>query len=180
MSVLNPPSLKTLAAARVAEETISMEYVPGEVFIPAEVQERMNEIGRYLKNYKFPLHKALKEKEWEIVRLLVERKANVNTRDEFGDTPLHVAARVGNRKAIELLLDRGALDDIHVRNNYGDTPLHAAARASNNRKAIELLLDRGALDDIHARDNFLSIRPCMRLPEQVEEKLLSYCWIEEL
>eukprot|EP01087_Luapelamoeba_hula_P016478 TRINITY_DN5069_c0_g1_i3.p1 TRINITY_DN5069_c0_g1~~TRINITY_DN5069_c0_g1_i3.p1 ORF type:complete len:624 (+),score=133.97 TRINITY_DN5069_c0_g1_i3:318-2189(+) len=65
----------------------------------------------------------------------------VNTRNNAGDSALHVAAQKVNPLAIALLLERGALVD--VLNNAGESPLSIAA-SSNNKRAIVLLLSRGA------------------------------------
>lgn len=64
--------------------------------------------------------------------------ADVNTRDkEAGDTPLHLASRVGLVAAVEVLLKHGGL--ITATNKFGSTPLHSAAH-SDSSETIELLL----------------------------------------
>lgn len=44
----------------------------------------------------------------DLARMLIDRKADVNARDKFGDSPLQLAAWRGFRPVVELLLDRGA------------------------------------------------------------------------
>ena len=46
--------------------------------------------------------------------------ADVNARDEAGDTPLHYAAYFGELAVIRLLVERGA--DVSALNSYGRTP----------------------------------------------------------
>src|SRR5262249_44452111 len=44
----------------------------------------------------------------DLARLLLEKKANPNVRDQFGLTPLQHAARVGSKELTEMLLAAGA------------------------------------------------------------------------
>jgi len=56
-----------------------------------------------------------------ILRILIENNANVNVRDNEGDTPLHVASRNGFFEGVLLLLQYGA--EVNARNEEGNTPL---------------------------------------------------------
>ncbi len=53
----------------------------------------------------------------ECVALLLENGADVNARDDSGDTALNVARELGNEDMARLLLDGGA--DVGVRNKKG-------------------------------------------------------------
>lgn len=57
------------------------------------------------------------------------------------DTPLHVACRKGNVKAVKLLLDKGA--DPNVFNFFRATPLLLACSADNSG-IVKMLLDKRA------------------------------------
>jgi ankyrin repeat protein len=82
----------------------------------------------------------------DIVKRLVLRGAELNKKDEFGDTALHYSARDGEKELAELFIYHGA--DVNSRNEHDLTPLHYAAR--NSKEVTELLLSNGA--DINAMD----------------------------
>ncbi len=64
---------------------------------------------------------------------------------EYGQTPLHRAARGNNHREVKKLLARRA--KVNAKDQHGQTPLHYAAVA-NGTKSAELLLARGAKVDI--------------------------------
>lgn len=77
----------------------------------------------------------------EVLRVLVEKGANVNATDENGSTVLCAAAGMGRLEAIQYLLDHGA--HVNRRNFSGYTPLSLAARR-NQPAAVAALLAAGA------------------------------------
>jgi hypothetical protein len=85
----------------------------------------------------------------DVARLLLEHGADVNARDDLGDTPLHEAAH-GHVDVVRLLLEHGA--DVNARDKNGQTPLHEAASWG----VVRLLPDHGA--DVNTRDKNGRIR----------------------
>jgi ankyrin repeat protein len=66
--------------------------------------------------------------------ILINRGADVNAQDEYGDTPLMYAARNGHSQTAMLLLSSGA--DVNVRDAYGVT---AALWADNHKYEYRIL-----------------------------------------
>ena len=91
------------------------------------------------KNGFTPLAYAVREGKIEIVRILVDAKADA---DFWGTShpPLHVASEQGGVEIMSFLLENGA--NPYTTDVSGNTPLHLAARAGN-RDAIQVLLDAG-------------------------------------
>ncbi|MET0625986.1 MAG: ankyrin repeat domain-containing protein [Pyrinomonadaceae bacterium] len=78
----------------------------------------------------------------ETVRsILAGGRADVNGRDEGGDTPLIVAARAGHDDVVQSLLVARA--DPNVKNDGGQTAL-AAAAAGGHDEVVRLLKQAGA------------------------------------
>jgi ankyrin repeat protein len=98
----------------------------------------------------FPLDLAAQDAvDLQIARWLIERGANVNARNRFGETPLHIYCGSGRTSIVKLLLEKRA--DVNARNNFGHTPLWVATRhQESDRKAefdliAQLLLKEGAV-----------------------------------
>ena len=95
-----------------------------------------------------PLVVAISEKQPEIVRLLLEKGATVNFKDDAGFTPLEHAISEGNPEIVGALLESGA--DAKAESKFG-FPLVFAAACSGKDEALKLLLDKGA--DVNTRDS---------------------------
>jgi cytohesin len=80
--------------------------------------------------------------------MLKKNPALANAKDEDGETPLHIAAQMGDVELVELLLEN--TKDVNTPDESGATPLHLAA-GSGQKEVAELLLAKKA--DVNARDN---------------------------
>ncbi|KAL7307157.1 hypothetical protein TKK_0000881 [Trichogramma kaykai] len=74
----------------------------------------------------------------------IQKIVQVDAKDKLGDTPLHLALRLNNKKMAECLLRRGA--DINLANEEGWTPLHVIAKRNKDDGWIELFFE--IVDDV--------------------------------
>ncbi|KAH6909226.1 prosome, macropain 26S subunit, non-ATPase, 10, isoform CRA_c [Coprinopsis sp. MPI-PUGE-AT-0042] len=68
-----------------------------------------------------PLHWAAWSGSVDIVRFLVDQKAEIDKTDNSGWTALHIAASAGNLEVVQELIGAGA--DVNSKNDKGLTPL---------------------------------------------------------
>ncbi|MGB6064639.1 MAG: ankyrin repeat domain-containing protein [Desulfomonilaceae bacterium] len=75
------------------------------------------------------------------VQKVLDLGANVNSRDDRGETALMVACFEGHAEIVGLLLKRGA--DVNAKTKYGYTALQAAS-ANGHTEIVDLLKGHGA------------------------------------
>ncbi|RYP59119.1 hypothetical protein DL770_010282 [Monosporascus sp. CRB-9-2] len=97
-----------------------------------------------------PLPKAAAHRHEAVVKLLLEKGADLESKDSrYGRTPLSWAAENGHEAVVRLLLEKGA-DREFKDSRYGRTPLSWAAE--NGHEAVtKLLLEKGA--DLETKDS---------------------------
>ena len=87
------------------------------------------------------LHVAVEAEDLTKVQQLVDGQPDlVNTKNEAGVTPLHLAAGLNNTNLVDYLISKGA--DAKAATKQGWTPLHWAAHL-NAAAAVTLLLEKG-------------------------------------
>jgi len=91
------------------------------------------------------IHQLTLDGKIEKVKRMVENGTDVNTRDDYGRTPLHIAASENHTIDMQVLFDLGA--DINAQDDQGRTPLMYAA-ADGKKDASVLLVSRQANWDI--------------------------------
>jgi len=95
------------------------------------------------------LHQACILGHLEVVKLLLNKGADVNIQDDLGVTPLHHACYKGHIVIVQVLLDFGA--SCNITSNYSETSLHKACKLGYI-EIIEILLDHGAAQNIKNKD----------------------------
>jgi ankyrin repeat protein len=88
------------------------------------------------------LHIAAKNGNVEEVRRLIESGADVNEKDQYGNTPLHSSINeLVDIELPELLITHGA--DVNEKDQTGRAPIHLATNFQH-KKLVELLIEHGA------------------------------------
>lgn len=92
-----------------------------------------------------PLHAAASSGLVDICKLLLQRGAEIESKDEgitaSGATPLAYAASGGHTKVVSCLLEHGA--NINAQDSFDSTPLHRAAYKGHS-EAAQVLIEKGA------------------------------------
>ena len=117
-------------------QRIAAVVVGGKIFDKTTLQKMLAQVEA-LEH----LHHAAANGEIERVKLLISEGADVNVKNNDGQTPLHYAARRGHKEIVEVLLAHGA--DVNIGANYNQTAAEFAMR-SNHREIVQLLVSKGA------------------------------------
>ena len=80
------------------------------------------------------LHWASMLNQTDVIKHMLDEKANVNRQTRHKDTPLHRAALYNKTEAVRMLIEHGA--DVNLKNDENETPLDEADKGSE----IERLL----------------------------------------
>ncbi|XP_029877226.1 ankyrin repeat and SOCS box protein 3 [Aquila chrysaetos chrysaetos] len=96
------------------------------------------------------LHQASFQECTEIMKILLEKGASKECKDDFGITPLFVAAQYGKLESLRLLVSHGA--DVNCQAKDRATPLLIAAQ-EGHAECVELLLSKGADPNLYCNED---------------------------
>ena len=94
------------------------------------------------------IHCVIERKDLIFCKTLIADGFNINSKDDSGNLPAHVAAGIGDNLIMEQLVRHNAL--INATNNVNQAPLHLAAK--NGHKEVFDILKRFDVDD--SKDDF--------------------------
>ena len=103
------PSLVQLVAEGTADD------ISGILSNNADINAKINELGWTY------LHAAVSFRRDDVVKMIVELKADLDVQDNSGKTPLFVAVETGQKNIVDLLITNGA--NVNISSNNGDNPL---------------------------------------------------------
>lgn len=144
-------SLKKVLSMIEVKEGLNRDNIIEELKTKLEKQDRLLyyewKIGKFDVNYVFHsfslwikftlLTIAAENGHTNIVKVLLEKGADVNEKDWSGMTPLHLAAKNGYESVVKVLIQAGA--DVNAASQYGKTPLDYA----ESQNVVTVLLNEG-------------------------------------
>jgi ankyrin repeat protein len=147
---------------RLLSDTSGMSAEP--ITFTATEQAKIDEFLRHYRQYKGDvkavdkdghtlLYWAALASDIVVVKFLVSKGADVNSKDNDGQSPIHVVASGGENANIEIakfLISNGA--DVNARNNIGSTPLDAAKLMARFNQSVAAMVQY--LSSIGARSGY--------------------------
>lgn len=115
-----------------------------------------------------PLNAAASSGHCHLLEMMISRGADVNCRDENGQTPMTLACIGKHVSAVKLLIEKGS--DLNKRTNKGPTPLMWTC-STGNKKIADLLLINGA--DIDKSD-YEGTTPVMWSRQRSDDTMLDF------
>jgi ankyrin repeat protein len=85
-----------------------------------------------------------------IKSMLHQNPALISSQDQYGNTPLHLAAFHGHAEIVKFLIEQGA--DVNTQNNFGGTALLLASY-SGQEEVVKILIANNAKVDLSLKDS---------------------------
>ncbi|CAG9762790.1 unnamed protein product [Ceutorhynchus assimilis] len=115
-----------------------------------------------------PLHYASSNHDdVHLIEILLKFDAEIERKNIFGRTALHLASQNGHSTVVNLLLKNGA--NVNARDNHGETPMHKSI-SKNKQEIVSILLQHGALLNIknYQQENALDTARSCNFPEIIQ------------
>ena len=103
--------------------------------------EQLQRIKNQPESYEPDILIAAKQGKLTSVKYLVEKGADIESKDKYEWTPLHWACENGHLAVVKYLIKKGA--NIEAQNRYKQTPLHWAS-ANGRTDVVRYLVSKGA------------------------------------
>ena len=116
-----------------------------------------------LEEYRAALHFACLKGYLPIVQYLIQKGANIDSKDMYKETPLHHACWKGNLTVVQYLIEKGANIEAKDRNQY--TPLHFASY-HDKTEVIKYLISKGANKNAKTKDG--------ETPHDLNEQIIEF------
>ncbi|MFM8186484.1 MAG: ankyrin repeat domain-containing protein, partial [Alphaproteobacteria bacterium] len=107
----------------------------------------------------------------EVIKLLIDSKANINCADNYGNTPLHLSIYSENLEVIKLLIDSKA--NIDVSNKLSKTPLEIANDKKND-KIILIIKNKSEVNNHHIPPTGITRSSAKKNPEPLNVYVSKY------
>ena len=139
---------KTVQELKSTQDQHTMEVKDLKQEIQTLMEEELKEVidpGDEFGNDLYLIHDAAIQGQFHVAKILLQNGADVNAKNNYHRTPLHLAVFHGHSKIAKLLLQNGAL--VNAKCKAGETPLHFAAYKGYS-EVVEILLEFGASRDL--------------------------------
>jgi hypothetical protein len=106
-----------------------------------------------------PLHFSIRHRHLEVTKMLMDYRADVDSKSKFGLTSLHLAAQSNHLDVVKVLLEHKA--HIDARDHSKLTPLYYAAR-NGHLKVVKAFLDARTVKRARVRSVWGAIKMCLK------------------
>ncbi|KPK28479.1 MAG: hypothetical protein AMJ61_02180 [Desulfobacterales bacterium SG8_35_2] len=142
-------SIKSVTIAILVYTVLTIPACGGEQRNSGEEQKQVSVSQTSVKPPNIDIYTATLFGDLKAVHQHIKAGTDLNKKDDYGSTPLIIAATFGKTEVARALIEAGA--DLNITNSDGSTALHSAAFLCHT-EIVKALLDNGA--DKNIKNNF--------------------------